>query len=175
MGDTYSWSYTSLYLSFQTIFFPKKQYAFENGCDVFIDVHFTSLLLFFVWHFCLTTFYFLFRRKIQRQWRFLKMKLQSWKRSNCVFFECVTFLFNIICPFAVFLMNIYVFQCYRRLSGKDLTGLGLRELQHLEQQLNEGLMSVKEKKVFLNIFYPFRPLLFCSSVSKAMFWSPLLR
>ncbi|XP_057456933.1 agamous-like MADS-box protein AGL15 [Lotus japonicus] len=33
-----------------------------------------------------------------------------------------------------------------RLLGKDLTGLGLKELQNLEQQLNEGLSSVKERK-----------------------------
>ncbi|KAG5049289.1 hypothetical protein JHK85_010392 [Glycine max] len=30
-----------------------------------------------------------------------------------------------------------------QLVGKDLTGLGLKELQNLEQQLNEGLLSVK--------------------------------
>nr|API68655.1 agamous-like 15 MADS-box protein [Prunus dulcis] len=33
-----------------------------------------------------------------------------------------------------------------RLLGKDLTGLSLKELQQLEQQLNEGLSSVKERK-----------------------------
>ncbi|GMY22564.1 agamous-like MADS-box protein AGL15 [Fagus crenata] len=33
-----------------------------------------------------------------------------------------------------------------RLLGKDLTGLGLKELHHLEQQLSEGLLSVKERK-----------------------------
>ncbi|KAK9283986.1 hypothetical protein L1049_012244 [Liquidambar formosana] len=33
-----------------------------------------------------------------------------------------------------------------RLLGKELMGLSLKELQHLEQQLNEGLLSVKEKK-----------------------------
>ncbi|CAL8991487.1 unnamed protein product [Prunus brigantina] len=33
-----------------------------------------------------------------------------------------------------------------RLLGKDLTGLSLKELQQLEQQLNEGLLSVKERK-----------------------------
>lgn len=37
---------------------------------------------------------------------------------------------------------------YRMLLGHDLTGLSLKELQHLEQQLNEGLLCVKEKKVF---------------------------
>jgi len=31
--------------------------------------------------------------------------------------------------------------------GKDLTGVGLKELQHIEQQLSEGLLAVKEKKV----------------------------
>ncbi|BBG96429.1 AGAMOUS-like 15, partial [Prunus dulcis] len=35
-----------------------------------------------------------------------------------------------------------------RLLGKDLTGLSLKELQQLEQQLNEGLLSVKERKLF---------------------------
>ncbi|KAF9675547.1 hypothetical protein SADUNF_Sadunf09G0043500 [Salix dunnii] len=34
-----------------------------------------------------------------------------------------------------------------RLSGRDLTGLSLKELQQLENQLNEGLLCVKEKKV----------------------------
>ncbi|XP_054814321.1 agamous-like MADS-box protein AGL15 [Prosopis cineraria] len=33
-----------------------------------------------------------------------------------------------------------------RLLGKDLTGLNLKELHQLEQQLNEALFSVKEKK-----------------------------
>ncbi|KAH1224991.1 Agamous-like MADS-box protein AGL15 [Glycine max] len=33
-----------------------------------------------------------------------------------------------------------------QLVGKDLTGLGLKELQNLEQQLNEGLLSVKARK-----------------------------
>ncbi|WCJ18585.1 Agamous-like MADS-box protein AGL15 [Euphorbia peplus] len=33
-----------------------------------------------------------------------------------------------------------------RLLGKDLNGLSLKELQHLEQQLSEGLLCVKEKK-----------------------------
>ncbi|KAG8646231.1 hypothetical protein MANES_10G135400v8 [Manihot esculenta] len=35
------------------------------------------------------------------------------------------------------------------LLGHDLTGLSLKELQHLEQQLNEGLLCVKEKKEHL--------------------------
>ncbi|OMP00818.1 Transcription factor, K-box [Corchorus olitorius] len=34
-----------------------------------------------------------------------------------------------------------------QLLGKDLKGMSLKDLQHLEQQLNEGLLSVKEKKV----------------------------
>ncbi|QHO55911.1 hypothetical protein HN51_010768 [Arachis hypogaea] len=33
-----------------------------------------------------------------------------------------------------------------RLLGKDLTGLCIKELQHLEQQLNQGLLAVKERK-----------------------------
>lgn len=33
-----------------------------------------------------------------------------------------------------------------RLKGKDLTGMSLKELQLLEQQINDGLLSVKEKK-----------------------------
>ncbi|XVF79660.1 hypothetical protein PTKIN_Ptkin15bG0006800 [Pterospermum kingtungense] len=33
-----------------------------------------------------------------------------------------------------------------QLLGKDMTGLSLKELQLLEQQLNEGLLAVKEKK-----------------------------
>ncbi|KAL6326888.1 hypothetical protein AAG906_012164 [Vitis piasezkii] len=32
------------------------------------------------------------------------------------------------------------------LLGKDLSGLSLKELQNLEQQLNESLLSVKERK-----------------------------
>ncbi|KAG6761043.1 hypothetical protein POTOM_034233 [Populus tomentosa] len=36
-----------------------------------------------------------------------------------------------------------------RLSGTDLTGLSLKELQQLENQLNEGLLFVKEKKEHL--------------------------
>ncbi|RZC16525.1 Agamous-like MADS-box protein AGL15 [Glycine soja] len=41
--------------------------------------------------------------------------------------------------------QLYVF-C-QSLVGKDLTGLGLKELQNLEQQLNEGLLSVKARKI----------------------------
>ncbi|KAL2330747.1 hypothetical protein Fmac_018328 [Flemingia macrophylla] len=33
-----------------------------------------------------------------------------------------------------------------QLLGKDLTGLGVKELQKLEQQLNEGLLSIKARK-----------------------------
>ncbi|XP_011025507.1 PREDICTED: agamous-like MADS-box protein AGL15 isoform X2 [Populus euphratica] len=36
-----------------------------------------------------------------------------------------------------------------RLSGMDLTGLSLKDLQQLEKQLNEGLLFVKEKKEHL--------------------------
>ncbi|CAI9102936.1 OLC1v1001332C2 [Oldenlandia corymbosa var. corymbosa] len=33
-----------------------------------------------------------------------------------------------------------------QLLGKDLTGLGLKELKELEQQLNESLIAIKERK-----------------------------
>ncbi|KAL6981076.1 hypothetical protein U1Q18_022707 [Sarracenia purpurea var. burkii] len=33
-----------------------------------------------------------------------------------------------------------------QLLGKDLTSMSLKELQHLEEQLNEGLLSVKQRK-----------------------------
>ncbi|KAM7505441.1 hypothetical protein LguiB_004345 [Lonicera macranthoides] len=36
---------------------------------------------------------------------------------------------------------------YRRMMGKELEGLSFKELQHLEHQLNEGILSVKDKKV----------------------------
>ncbi|WJX11140.1 hypothetical protein P8452_01783 [Trifolium repens] len=35
---------------------------------------------------------------------------------------------------------------YLRMSGKELDGLGLKELQHLENQLCEGICAVKNKK-----------------------------
>ncbi|KAA8518158.1 hypothetical protein F0562_015632 [Nyssa sinensis] len=35
---------------------------------------------------------------------------------------------------------------YRRMMGKELEGLSFMELQYLEQQLNEGILSVKDKK-----------------------------
>lgn len=35
---------------------------------------------------------------------------------------------------------------YLRMMGKELEGLTYKELQHLEQQLTEGLLSVKDKK-----------------------------
>ncbi|XP_010269745.1 PREDICTED: agamous-like MADS-box protein AGL15 [Nelumbo nucifera] len=34
----------------------------------------------------------------------------------------------------------------RRMMGKELTGLSLKELQHLEYQLSEGILSVKDRK-----------------------------
>lgn len=43
--------------------------------------------------------------------------------------------------------DIFLFWLCRRLLGKDLTDVGLKELQHIEQQLSEGLLAVKEKKV----------------------------
>lgn len=33
------------------------------------------------------------------------------------------------------------------MMGKELEGLSFKELQHLEHQLNEGILSVKDKKV----------------------------
>ncbi|KAF1860090.1 hypothetical protein Lal_00027943 [Lupinus albus] len=36
---------------------------------------------------------------------------------------------------------------YLRMIGKELDGLSLKELQHLENQLNEGILAVKDKKV----------------------------
>ncbi|XP_074355278.1 MADS-box transcription factor 23 isoform X2 [Apium graveolens] len=35
---------------------------------------------------------------------------------------------------------------YRRMMGKELEGLNYKELQHLEHQLNEGILSVKDRK-----------------------------
>ncbi|KAK7267349.1 hypothetical protein RIF29_20018 [Crotalaria pallida] len=35
---------------------------------------------------------------------------------------------------------------YLRMIGKDLDGLSLNDLQHLENQLNEGILAVKDKK-----------------------------
>ncbi|KAI4348673.1 hypothetical protein L6164_009369 [Bauhinia variegata] len=35
---------------------------------------------------------------------------------------------------------------YLRMLGKELDGLSLKELQHLENQLSEGVLSVKDKK-----------------------------
>lgn len=60
--------------------------------------------------------------------------------------------------FKVKLHLLYVFYHFllcRQLLGKDLTGLGFKELQNLEQQLNEGLLLVKEKKVrvWLPLFF----------------------
>ncbi|KAL8116999.1 hypothetical protein AgCh_023252 [Apium graveolens] len=42
--------------------------------------------------------------------------------------------------------KLFEFASSRQLLRKDLTGLGLKELQELEQQLNEGLLSIKDKK-----------------------------
>ncbi|TKY53372.1 Agamous MADS-box protein AGL18 [Spatholobus suberectus] len=35
---------------------------------------------------------------------------------------------------------------YLRMMGKELDGLSLKELQHLENQLSEGILAVKDKK-----------------------------
>ncbi|KAK7392924.1 hypothetical protein VNO78_21374 [Psophocarpus tetragonolobus] len=35
---------------------------------------------------------------------------------------------------------------YLRMTGKELDGLSLKELQHLESQLSEGILAVKDKK-----------------------------
>lgn len=38
---------------------------------------------------------------------------------------------------------------FRKFLGKDLTGMSVQELGALEQQLNEGLLCIKERKVKL--------------------------
>lgn len=61
-------------------------------------------------------------------------------------FRCpLTIIWDHSRPYFVFIHDSVP---YRMLLGQDLTGLSLKELQHLEQQLNEGLLCVKEKKVF---------------------------
>lgn len=43
--------------------------------------------------------------------------------------------------------------------GKELDDLSFKELQHLEEQLSEGILSVKDKKVLsfiLNLYTFFR-------------------
>lgn len=37
---------------------------------------------------------------------------------------------------------------YRQMMGQQLDGLSLKDLQHLEHQLSEGMLSVKDKKVY---------------------------
>lgn len=62
-----------------------------------------------------------------------------------VFFQSAIFLLT---SFSFALHRLIIRICdYRRLLGKDLTGLGFKELQHLEKQLNEGLSSVRDRKV----------------------------
>lgn len=45
-----------------------------------------------------------------------------------------------------FVLIIFFMLC-RRMMGKELDGLSLKELQHLENQLTEGILAVKDKKV----------------------------
>ncbi|KAK3023818.1 hypothetical protein RJ639_044742 [Escallonia herrerae] len=52
---------------------------------------------------------------------------------------------------------------YKRLLGKDLSGLGYEELQQLEQQLNEGLLCVKERKEVL----PFQEQLLLEQIGQS--------
>lgn len=49
------------------------------------------------------------------------------------------------------LIVVMFFIFRRQILGKDLSGLGLKELQQLEQLLNEGLLSLKDKKVSLRV------------------------
>jgi hypothetical protein len=49
--------------------------------------------------------------------------------------------------------------------GKELDDLSFKELQHLEEQLSEGILSVKDKKV-LNFILTF--LYFFSSVNSLL-------
>lgn len=56
---------------------------------------------------------------------------------------------------ASFLIYLILQTC-RQLLGKDLTGLNLKELQQIEEQLNIGLLSVKERKVWVSLcHFPF--------------------
>ncbi|KAK8305773.1 hypothetical protein V6Z11_D03G083900 [Gossypium hirsutum] len=41
---------------------------------------------------------------------------------------------------------------YMRLNGKELEGLSFKEVQQLEHQLNEGILSVKEHKISLRSY-----------------------
>lgn len=48
--------------------------------------------------------------------------------------------------------------CFRNFMGEDLDGLGLKELQSLEQQLDSALKQIRSRKVKLN-YATFRILL----------------
>ncbi|CAL5381780.1 unnamed protein product [Camellia sinensis] len=54
-----------------------------------------------------------------------------------------------------------------QLLGKDLIGLSLKELHHLEEQLNEGLLSVKEKKRLDGYFLPFQEQLLMEQLEQS--------
>lgn len=71
-----------------------------------------------------------------------------------------------------FLTNLSIF-FFSQMMGKELTGLSLKELQHLEHQLTEGILSVKDRKVLtkfknLNIYVQFCYFIFIKQ--KQIIW-----
>lgn len=60
----------------------------------------------------------------------------------CLFFNPTTTF-----VFIIYMVLSFVCVFCRQLQGKGLNILKLKELQHLEQQLNNALISVRERKV----------------------------
>ncbi|GKD42193.1 hypothetical protein Tco_1266838 [Tanacetum coccineum] len=54
----------------------------------------------------------------------------------------------------------------RRLTSSNLNGTTVQELHQLEQQLNDGLISVKEKKDAMDVHKTLRPFVLTSAVEK---------
>lgn len=64
------------------------------------------------------------------------------------------------------------FRSFRRSIGKDLDGLGFKELQQMESQLTEGLLSVKQKKVIrLNCNFVDFIIYDCNKLFRLRLWT----
>lgn len=94
------------------------------------------------------------RRLCSQSWRlekqnFLRTKLQGSKKDNRTAFPSLYIDMYLLLDLRYSRKFICGLCISRQLLGKDLNGVGLHELQHLEEELIEGLQSVREKKVWV--------------------------
>ena len=122
---------------------------------VLLYCHFS---LIHIWDYYIVTFFF--QKEDPKTVESLKEEIARLEKQLYAFSMCSCLVWYIMLICAL-LMYINLLYC-RWLLGKDLAELNLEGLHQLEQQLNESLFSVKEKKVILILLSSLPcSLLFC--------------